>query len=99
MAGQGVNLGFGDVVCLTRALRQNVFNGGEIGSKMYLKQYESERQKEAFLKIVGVDILNRLYTDYDYLLKSPLVIARSVGLTITNRISPLKNYFIKQAMQ
>ena len=99
LAGQGVNLGFGDVVVLRNALRDNILNGSDVGSFTYLKNYESTRQKEAFVKAAGIDLLNRLYTDYNYPVKTPLVVLRSVGLTLSNRIAPLKNFFIKQAMQ
>lgn len=82
-------------------LRENVNSGAEIGSWTYLKKYESERQKEAFAKLVGIDGLNRLYTDYNYpdtLVKTPLVALRTIGLTISNRLTPLKKLFIKEAM-
>lgn len=93
-----MNLGFGDVIRLTECLRQNVRNGAEIGSPMYLQKYETERQKEVFLKIAGIESLNRLYTDHDYWVQSPLASLRTVGLTISNRITPLKEFFIQEAM-
>lgn len=31
LAGQGVNLGFGDVACLTQLLSQAAFNGKDLG--------------------------------------------------------------------
>ena len=99
LAGQGVNLGFGDVSVLTSVLRESILNGAEIGTNSYLKKYESLRQKEAFVKCVGVDLLNKLYTDYNYPIKTPLVALRSIGLTLSNRIAPLKNFYINQAMK
>lgn len=36
LAGQGVNLGFGDVQCLTEILAQTVQNGGQLG-KIFIK--------------------------------------------------------------
>jgi len=99
LAGQGVNLGFGDVICLTEALRENVANGAEIGATMYLEQYESRRQREAFIKAAGIDILNKLYTDYDYPFKTPLVALRSIGLTVVNRTGPFKSLFKSMAMK
>ena len=99
MAGQGVNLGFGDVTVLANILKENILNGAELGTNQYLKKYESTRQKDAFVKCVGIDILNRLYTDYNYPIKTPLVALRSIGLTLSNRIAPLKNFYINQAMK
>jgi 2-polyprenyl-6-methoxyphenol hydroxylase-like FAD-dependent oxidoreductase len=97
LAGQGVNLGFGDVMKLTDSLKENVNAGAEIGSSVYLEKYESRRQREAFPKVVGVDLLNKLYTDANYPIKFPLVASRTIGLTISNRVVPLKNFFISQA--
>lgn len=101
LAGQGVNLGFGDVICLTEQLRENIRNGAELGTNIYLENYESIRQKEAFVKCTGIDFLNRLYTDNDYPLpiKTPLVTLRSIGLTLSNRFAPLKDFYKQQAMK
>ncbi|CAF0735958.1 unnamed protein product [Brachionus calyciflorus] len=102
LAGQGVNLGFGDVISLHECLRENVLSGTEIGSWHFLKQYEARRQREVFPKMVGIDALNKLYTDYDYggaFIKTPLVALRTIGLTISNRVLPLKNIFAQQAMK
>ena len=99
LAGQGVNLGFGDVISLTESLRENISNGAEVGSAMYLQDYEAKRQKEAFPKALGIDILNKLYTDYDYPIKTPLIALRSIGLTVSNRIAPLKHFFKTQAIK
>ena len=101
LAGQGVNLGFGDVACLTNVLKENVANGSSVGSTLYLEKYETTRQKEAFVKAIGIDLLNRIYTDnnYPFPFKTPLVALRSIGLTISNRVVPLKEFFVNQAMK
>jgi ubiquinone biosynthesis monooxygenase Coq6 len=93
-----VNLGFGDVVALKNKLAEAVREGAEIGSWIHLKRYESERQKESYPKVVGIDMLNRLYTDFNYPFKTPLVALRTIGLTVSNRVEPLKNFYSKQAM-
>lgn len=92
-------MGFGDVVRLTECLRKNVKNGAEIGSEMYLKTYETERQREVLLKIAGIEAINKLYTDQGYLLQTPLMVLRTAGLTLSNRITPLKSFFVQEAMQ
>lgn len=95
-------MGFGDVICLKQCLKDNLLSGNEIGSWNFLKDYESRRQRQAFPKMVGIDALNKLYTDYEYgnsLIKTPLVTARTVGLTLSNRVIPVKNFFVKQAMR
>jgi 2-polyprenyl-6-methoxyphenol hydroxylase-like FAD-dependent oxidoreductase len=92
-------LGFGDVVTLSKCLEDSVQKGSEIGAKLYLEKYESTRQAEAFVKSIGIDTLNRLYTDFEYPIRTPLVALRSIGLTLSNRISPLKTFFKEQAMK
>ena len=100
LAGQGVNLGFGDVKCLVKHLKSNVQSGAELGSLIFLQNYESERQKEAFPKIMFIHFLNTLYTTSNTsgLITTPMILARSLGLTLTNRLSILKNFYIQGAM-
>ena len=98
LAGQGVNLGFGDVATLRSILAETVREGADIGSWVYLKKYETQRQREIYPKLVGIDMLNRLYTDMNYPLKTPLIALRTFGLTVSNRVEPLKSFYIKEAM-
>ncbi len=84
---------------LKNALSENVKNGGDIGSSFALKKYESLRQIDAYAKVIGVDLLSKLYTDYDYGIQKPLVALRTIGLSVVNRIDPLKNLFKEQAIK
>ncbi len=102
MAGQGVNLGFADVVSLVDKLRKNVKHGAELGCQVYLEQYESERLWNGYPKILGIHLLNTLYTTdsiQNTVLQTPLVLLRSLGLTLSNRLTFVKNVFAKEAMQ
>lgn len=94
LAGQGVNLGFGDVLELTEVLAESVYNGGSLGSLQYLLKYEQERLKVNVPIMVGVHALQRLYCN-DF---PPLVLARSLGLKITNELPPLKKLFMEKAI-
>lgn len=93
LAGQGVNLGFGDVTCLRDMLVEAVKNGSDLGSLTYLAEYETLRQR-AVLPVVGViDGLQRLYsTSFP-----PVVLLRSLGLQTVNSLHFLKDFIIKQA--
>lgn len=94
LAGQGVNLGFGDVKCLTEILGEAAYRGANIGELSHLLSYERERLCQNLPVMVGVHGLQRLYgTDFP-----PLVALRSVGLRITNALPPLKKIFMSQAM-
>jgi 2-polyprenyl-6-methoxyphenol hydroxylase-like FAD-dependent oxidoreductase len=86
------------VATLNTELSKAVREGADVGSWVHLKSYESTRQLESYPKIVGIDMLNRLYTDVNYPFRTPLVALRTIGLTISNRVEPLKNVFVKQAM-
>lgn len=82
----GLNLGFGDVKCLTETLAKATYNGFLLNDLNYLCDYERECLKHNVPIMLGVHGLQRLYnTDL-----SPIVLARSIGLQITQQMSPLK---------
>ncbi|GFT71759.1 ubiquinone biosynthesis monooxygenase COQ6, mitochondrial [Nephila pilipes] len=53
LAGQGVNLGFGDVKCLTECLEKSVYDGDCIGSRKNLLEYETKRQRHVIPTIIN----------------------------------------------
>ncbi|CAF1231499.1 unnamed protein product [Didymodactylos carnosus] len=93
MAGQGVNMGFTDVQCLTEILESAVRDGADYGSLMYLINYERKRQSNVMAKLISIDSLNRLYST-NFI---PLVALRSVGLSFVNEFPSFKNFFAKRA--
>ncbi|GBN34834.1 Ubiquinone biosynthesis monooxygenase COQ6, mitochondrial [Araneus ventricosus] len=93
LAGQGVNLGFGDVKCLTECLEKSVYNGDCIGSLQYLLEYETKRQRHVLPTMFAIDALNRIYkTEF-----TPFVLMRSLGVTALDACQPMKNIMIGQA--
>lgn len=94
LAGQGVNLGFGDVLKLTEVLSEATYNGGRLNDMQYLLKYERERLKANLPIMLGVHALQRLYCN-DF---TPIVLARSIGLKVTSSIPSLKNFFMDKAM-
>ncbi|TKS86456.1 Ubiquinone biosynthesis monooxygenase COQ6, mitochondrial [Collichthys lucidus] len=62
LAGQGVNLGFGDVACLTQLLSQAAFNGKDLGAIQHLLEYETERQRHNLPMMAAIDLMKRLYS-------------------------------------
>ncbi|KPP68286.1 hypothetical protein Z043_113045 [Scleropages formosus] len=86
LAGQGANLGFGDVACLTKVLSQAVFNGKDLGAMQHLLEYETERQRHNLPMMAAIDLMKRLYSTN----AAPVVLLRTLGLQATNAVPPLK---------
>ncbi|XP_060790230.1 ubiquinone biosynthesis monooxygenase COQ6, mitochondrial [Neoarius graeffei] len=93
LAGQGANLGFGDVVCLTRVLSQAAFSGKDLGNMQHLLEYETERQRHNLPMMAAIDIMKRLYSTN----AAPLVLLRTFGLQATNALPPVKEQIIAYA--
>ncbi|XP_055381267.1 ubiquinone biosynthesis monooxygenase COQ6, mitochondrial [Condylostylus longicornis] len=94
LAGQGVNLGFGDVECLTRILNDTIYNGSKLGDLHYLVKYEQERLLKNLPIMLGVHGIQNLYSTTF----SPIVLLRSLGLQFTQNMPPLKKLFMERAM-
>ncbi|XP_061467702.1 ubiquinone biosynthesis monooxygenase COQ6, mitochondrial [Rhineura floridana] len=86
LAGQGVNMGFGDIACLSHHLSAAAFNGRDLGSLKHLLQYEEERQRHNLSLMAAIDMLKRLYSTS----MAPLVLLRTWGLQATNAVPPVK---------
>ncbi|XP_047720691.1 ubiquinone biosynthesis monooxygenase COQ6, mitochondrial isoform X2 [Prionailurus viverrinus] len=86
LAGQGVNMGFGDISSLVHHLSAAAFNGKDLGSMSHLTGYETDRQRHNTALLAATDLLKRLYSTS----ATPLVLLRTWGLQATNAVSPLK---------
>ncbi|XP_049877817.1 ubiquinone biosynthesis monooxygenase COQ6, mitochondrial [Pectinophora gossypiella] len=93
LAGQGVNLGFGDVKDLTELLANTLYSGLDLTHPTWLERYESLRQRHNVPTQLAIDALHRLYT----VDSPPLVLLRSIGLQITNAIHPVKKMIMSHA--
>ncbi|NWX81604.1 COQ6 monooxygenase, partial [Nothoprocta pentlandii] len=86
LAGQGVNLGFGDVSCLAQHLSAAAFDGQDLGSLKHLLKFETTRQRHNLSLMAATDALKRLYSTR----LAPVVLLRTWGLQATNALPPLK---------
>uniref|UniRef100_A0A4W4GCA6 Ubiquinone biosynthesis monooxygenase COQ6, mitochondrial n=1 Tax=Electrophorus electricus TaxID=8005 RepID=A0A4W4GCA6_ELEEL len=93
LAGQGANLGFGDVSCLARVLSQAAFNGKDLGEMQHLLEYETERQRHNLPMMAATDLMKRLYSTN----AAPMVLLRTLGIQATNALPPLKEQIIAYA--
>ena len=93
LAGQGVNLGFRDVIVLTEVLSQkNTYQ--DIGDVMLLRHYERARKPDMLTMRHLTHGLHSLFGNEQPVLKK----VRNWGLALTNQQSALKKYLIKQAL-
>ncbi|KAF9462894.1 ubiquinone biosynthesis hydrox [Collybia nuda] len=86
LAGQGLNMGIGDVESLTRCIHNALIQGGDVGSYTALQPYARERYLANHSLMAAVDKLHKLYTTTS----EPVVWARSVGIEILNELDSVK---------
>lgn len=87
LAGQGANLGFGDVHDLL-AMTGNDFNAAD------LRRWERQRKLAATQMIATMESFKRGFGTASPLMK----LARGLGLRIADRFTPLKRVLIKSAL-
>jgi len=93
ISGQGLNLGFRDVAALAEILVETARLGLDIGALTTLAHYQSWRRFETVRMGITTDLLNRLFSNDNAALRA----LRDIGLGLVDRMSLLKNYFIKEA--
>ncbi|XXG67939.1 hypothetical protein AAC387_Pa06g1165 [Persea americana] len=93
LAGQGVNLGFGDASALSNAIAEGILTGGDIGELTLLKKYEKER-KPANIMMMGIlDGFQKAYS-VDF---APLNLLRAAAMQGAQYFQPLKKTIISYA--
>ncbi|CAL1384452.1 unnamed protein product [Linum trigynum] len=93
LAGQGVNLGFGDAFTLSRIIGEGVAVGTDIGEASLLRKYEAERKPANVAMMAVLDGFQKLYS-VDF---GPLNALRAAAFHAANYISPLKRSIISYA--
>ena len=94
LAGQGVNLGLSDVASLITVIVDALNDKKDIGDLKVLRRYERWRRADNRSMLVAMDGIKRLFGSELSIVKD----LRSVGLNVTDRITPLKNILMRQAM-
>ncbi len=93
IAGQGLNLGFKDAAALAEVVVEAARLGLDVGSLDTLETYQRWRRFDTVQLGVTTDILNRLFSNDNDLLRA----VRSFGLSLVDRAPRLKDFFIAQA--
>lgn len=92
LAGQGLNMGQGDVQSLVKAIETGMNRGLDIGNTLVLEPYWAERFPENHLLLGIVDKLHKLYSFSN----GPVVALRSAGVNFLNSLSFVKDMMVKK---
>ena len=93
IAGQGLNLGFRDVAALAEVLIMAHRRGEDIGAVDVLERYERWRRFDSTTLALGMDSVNRLFSNDNPLLRT----GRDLGLGMVNALPGLRRHFMRQA--
>ncbi|MCB2111228.1 MAG: FAD-dependent monooxygenase [Defluviimonas sp.] len=93
IAGQGLNLGFRDVGALAEVLVDARRRGEDIGAVDVIDRYQSWRRFDSTLLALGMDGVNRLFSNDNPILRS----ARDLGMGVVGKLPGLRRAFIRQA--
>ncbi|QUS36960.1 FAD-dependent monooxygenase [Falsirhodobacter algicola] len=93
LAGQGLNLGLRDVAALAETVIRAARRGEDPGAPDVLARYEAWRRPETRAMALGMDAMNRLFSNDNPLLR----LGRDLGLGAVNALPGLRRPFIRQA--
>lgn len=94
LAGQGINLGLGDIKKLVEVIAEATGRGLKAGDLSSLKRYQRQRKTDNLIMMAAVEGFKRLYQP------SPPVLhwGRNVGMNWLNQQQWLKDQILKYAM-
>ncbi|OVA16116.1 Monooxygenase [Macleaya cordata] len=100
LAGQGVNLGYGDAIALSKIIADGIAVGSEIGEMdlvymqlSLLKKFEAERKTANILMMAILDGFQKAYS----IDLGPLNILRAAAFNAVQNIAPLKKNIVSYA--
>lgn len=94
IAGQGFNLGMGDIGALAEELIKASRLGLDLGHPEILRRYEKRRKFDNGNMVLMTDGLVRLFSNS----LAPVTDARRAGLAAVQRLPALKRFFMRTAM-
>ena len=92
LAGQGMNLGLRDAQTLAQVLLQR--GAAQCGDLALLQRYARARQGDIVAMQAVTNGLHHLFNNHNPLLAG----LRNIGMNLTNQISPLKSWLVRQAL-
>ena len=94
IAGQGLNLGFRDVMALSELVIAALAAAADPGGTALLARYQARRRPDNLIMLAATDVLDRLFSSDNPLLRA----ARDIGIAGVHRIPRLKQAFMRRAM-
>jgi len=93
IAGQGFNMGLRDAAALAEILVQGRAEGRDLGGDFTLAQFEDWRKFDNTVLTHACDVFNKLFSNN----LAPLKHARRIGLTVVDKLPPVRQFFMKEA--
>jgi len=84
MAGQGLNLGLGDVESLVACLEKAALAGMDLSS--FLEEYNNQRQRSVSISLGGIHALQRLFRDQN----APSQHTKTFGMNLIQNFPPMR---------
>lgn len=94
LAGQGVNLGFQDVIDLTSVIFEAVQDGRDLADPLYLRKYSRRRRADAGMMLAGMDGIQRVFTSQHKSVQK----SRNLAMDLINCLPGLKQFFVNRAL-
>ncbi len=94
LAGQGVNLGFQDVVALTQVLQQAASQQKNPGCLSVLSAYQTRRQPENLAMMAAMESFKRLFASQTL----PVLLARNLGMRWVDQNNWIKRRLVAKAL-
>lgn len=93
LAGQGVNLGFRDAVELAGVMSEAKARKADFASEHALRRYERRRRSDNAVSAYAFDAVQRGFGSDS----AALAALRGAGLSLVDRVAPLKQFFARRA--
>lgn len=94
LAGQGVNLGFMDAAALADVLAGAHQRGEPLASLGVLRRYQRQRRSANLMMSASMEGFRRLFAPQP----APVRLLRSCGMNLMNRLEPVKQHLVLEAM-
>jgi len=95
LAGQGANLGFADAQCLANVVLTAHAAQKPIGIFKTLRRFERARRGDNLLMLEAMGVFKQLFSNNTPGLRE----LRNLGLDISNKITPIKHFFMAKALE